>query len=293
MARRAEAPFRPAASGRLLPLIIAVMVFLATMALIAALALNNAVGRWDDNLSGGLTVRIATGNASVAATAAEVQSALAELRQTPGVATARALSEGELAALLEPWLGKGNLGPDLPVPHLLDVTLEPGADVDLAALTQRLTAVAPSAVLDDHRTWLDQLVRLARWAQIVAVAAIVVLGLSAIVVVAFAIQADLASQTHAAEVLHLIGARDSYIARQFQGHALALGLRGGVLGMALALATFLALARFAAGFDAPLLPRLDLGPFDWAAVAAVPLAAALITTTTAHLTVMRALRRLP
>jgi cell division transport system permease protein len=42
-------------------------------------------------------------------------------------------------------------------------------------------------------------------------------------------------------VLHLVGAKDAYIAAQFQRHFLTLGLKGGALGGAAAL-LFLALA---------------------------------------------------
>ena len=95
------------------------------------------------------------------------------------------------------------------------------------------------------------------------------------------------------ELLHLIGARDNYIARRFVSHALSYGLAGGVLGLILATATLAALSLAAKGVDQTLLPRLSLGLTAWLALLSVPLASALIAMITAHITVLRALRRLP
>jgi cell division transport system permease protein len=59
--------------------------------------------------------------------------------------------------------------------------------------------------------------------------------------VAFATRGAMASNRPIVEVLHLVGAKDAYIAAQFQRHFLTLGLKGGALGGAAAL-LFLALA---------------------------------------------------
>ena len=91
------------------------------------------------------------------------------------------------------------------------------------------------------------------------------------------------------EMLHLIGAEDGYIARQFQGHAMKLGLVGAIPGVLLAVLTIELLAIAAGRIDAFLLPNIRLAPAQWAALALVPLAAALIAMLTARLTVMRRL----
>ena len=42
---------------------------------------------------------------------------------TPGIIKAQALSTSELNELLEPWLGEGNIGENLPIPAMISVTL--------------------------------------------------------------------------------------------------------------------------------------------------------------------------
>ena len=95
------------------------------------------------------------------------------------------------------------------------------------------------------------------------------------------------------EVLHLIGARDAYIARHFQNHALAMGLRGGLAGLVLAALTLVPLTYAANDLGMPVLPDLPWPPLRTALLLLIPAAAALIALITARTTVLRALSRMP
>ena len=287
---RSELPFDGDAAGRFLPAIIAFIVFLAALALSGAIVLDGATARWSESLQSALTVQIAAGER--AETEAAIDTALDILLSTEGVASAESLPEAEIVALLEPWLGVGNVSADLPLPRLIDVGLRPGARPDIAALAERIEAAVPGARLDDHQVWVAGLVRLGRSVQAVAAAVVALVGLAAIAVVVFTTRAGLAVHRDIIEIMHIIGAHDSYIARQFQRHALALGFRGGAIGLALAAATLAGGAALAGEMAAPLLPRLDFPWAGWAALAALPLAVAAIATVTARITVMRALARL-
>src|SRR5262249_40632637 len=64
--------------------------------------------------------------------------------------------------------------------------------------------------------------------------------------VAFATRAAIATNRPVIEVLHLIGANDSFIAAHFQRHFLQLGLKGGLIGGGSAIALFV-LAELASG----------------------------------------------
>jgi cell division transport system permease protein len=195
--------------------------------------------------------------------------------------------------LLEPWLGAGELSPELPVPRLIDVQLTPGAALDLELLASRVAAAAPGAHLDDHSQWLDEMIRLTRSVQIVAAVVVLLIAAAAIAIVVFATRAGLAVHHDVIEVLHLIGARDSYIARQFQAQAMVLGLRGGFLGLGVAAIVLFVLSRTVGGLEGPLLPGFALGRGAWAALALLPLFTAAITMLTARTTVMRSLAEMP
>jgi cell division transport system permease protein len=300
LAGRFDLAFERDASGRLLPLIIAVMVYLAVLALAGGLSLHGAIARWTQGLSGSLTVQVAVpedglGDAAAREATLDARQAAAVtiLQATPGIAAVEPLSRTDVAAMLEPWLGSGADMPDLPLPRLIDVSLDAAAPLDIDALRAELQTAAPGTTVDDHGVWRDRLLAIARSVRAVALLVVGLTAAAAVIAVVFATRTGLLVHRDSIEVLHLIGAHDSYVAGQFQAHAVRFGLLGGAIGIVLAVLTLLGLGSVAGDLDETLLPRLSLGVGDWVALVAVPLAAAGIAMLTARLTVLRILSRLP
>jgi len=277
-------------SGRFLPWVVGVMVFLGALALAGAMALNQSVLAWNRSVEGTLTVQVGDNLAPDAAD--RVTKAVAVLRSVAGIREARALSRTEVERLLEPWLGKGNIAADLPLPDLIDVRLAPGVRLDIKALTARLGEAVPGARIDDNRQWLARLITLARAMQGLAAGIVGLVVIATVTMVIFATRAGLAVHHEVIEVVHLIGARDAYIARQFQAHTLNLALGGGIPGFLAAMGVLITLGNLIEALQAPLLPRLALDPVGLAALIAVPVAAALLATWTARFTVLRRLRQM-
>ncbi|CAK0763663.1 cell division transport system permease protein [Azospirillaceae bacterium] len=221
-----------------------------------------------------------------------VEIAAALLRATPGVARAEPLSMASSARLLEPWLGEA-IPDDLPLPALIDVVLAPGASIDIPALSKRLAAAAPGARVDDHAVWLADLRRLARAAQGVALLVVVLVAGAGVAAVVYSVRAGLAIHQPVVELLHIIGATDDYVARQFQAHVFRLAFRGAVVG-ALGAGGLLFGAQFIGGqSQVGLLPDLAVRPLHWTGVVLAPMAACFLTSLTARWTVLRALAALP
>ena len=277
-------------SARFLPWLIFVMVFLATVALAGAIALNVLVVDWRDGARDTATVQIAVDDNHDMDR--KVADALELLRRTPGVAAAEPLAEDQVDRLLEPWLGPGSTASGLPVPRLIDVALEPDHAIDLAALAVKLEAAVPGATLDNHEPWLERLVSLVRSIQGLALGVVAIVGTATVAIIVFATRAGLAAHADAIEVLHMIGARDGYIARQFRRHCLKSALKGGIPGAALAALTVAVIIVLAARLETPLLASSNLVYGDWIALMLPPVAGALLAALTAHLTVLRVLKRM-
>jgi cell division transport system permease protein len=293
--QRLDIPLNRDSSVRFLPWIIGLMVYLAGLALAGTLVLNGTLARWDRSLTGTLTVQLPPTEPGKDDALPLV---LQTLRETPGVKNAEPLGAEATGRLLEPWLGNALSADELPMPRLVDLRIDTDAPPDLAALRARLAAAAPQAVLDDHRLWLDRLASLVVSIELTALAVVALIGAAAVLIVVFTTRAGLAVHHGVIEVLHFIGARDRYIARQFERQALELGLRGGVMGLVLTIAT-LALIGHASdatallGERVRLLPALELRFWHWLLLALLPAAAALIAMVTARFTVLRALARMP
>jgi len=290
--------FERKAASRFVPCVIAAMIYLAALATAGTMGMADIVSGWTAALSGTLTVQFPPNRAGKPASEAMLRKVAGLLRATPGVARASILDEQSSRALLEPWLGKTMLGrgkknANLPIPRLIDVKLKPNASLDMTALTRRVRATAPAAILDDHGKWLGELLGIARSVEILG---LIVLGLAAgigVAVVVFAARSGLAIHHRIAEILHLIGARDRFIAGQFERQALRHGLLGGLVGLALAVLTLLGLGRLLGDGQLFGLSALRFGPGHWLALAALVPGMTLIAMFTARVTVLRALKRMP
>jgi cell division transport system permease protein len=294
---RGPGQFMPREKGAApLDVMIGIMAFLAALALGASLLAERASLGWRAGLSDRLTVQIlvpAHGDAP-AELSRQTAAALEVLRATPGVAHAAPLTEDEMQRLVEPWLGKGALVSELPLPKLIDVEVTPGARVDLVELSTQLKRAAPDSQLDDHSRWLSRLKGLADTIAWTAYGILILIAVATAASVMFATRAGLAAHHEMVSLLHQMGARSGFIARGFEQHFAVTTFAASALGATLAALLFLT----AGGLEivgvevVPFLPpiALKLGEVAW--FVAVPMVATLIAWATARFSVMSVVRKI-
>ena len=230
------------------------------------------------------------GSDSAPIDAERVAAVLAVLDASPAVARARPLPADELARLIDPWIDSLLLSDDLPVPILIDVELA-GAAGDLDALARAVAAAAPGARLDTHQQWLGELVAVAGSIRLVGAVVVAVAVGAAIATIVTITRAELMIHRRTIAILHVMGATDIYIARQFQGHVLRSAGVGALIGVAAGL-SILAGLTLALGGGGELVPGIRLAAIDWALLATLFPAAALVAAVTARMTVLNALAHL-
>jgi cell division transport system permease protein len=287
---RLDLPLRQDASARFLPWIIALMVYLAAGGGIALIWLGDALRDWNSDLANTWTLQLPADSS-----AARIELTLGALRQTKGVISARLLDQADTAKLLEPWLGTATPVDTLHLPRLIDIQVDAKTPIDLPTLRKQLGSIVPNAQLDDNGAWLDGIRKFARRVEGVIAGGLVVTTLLIVSTVVFTARIGLAIHHQVIELLHLLGAQDAYIARQFQIHALWLGLRGAVIGEIAAVVT---VATLVPASRILLLPTATatFAIFDWRLwlLLIVTLAAAGgVAMVTARITVLRQLARIP
>ncbi len=291
--RRQTAPLLPeaGAAGAPLTAVIAVMSFLAVLAMASLLLVNRAASEWTSALRSEITVQVK--GADAAEIDVRVEAVLRVLQETDGVIEAREKSRAETAALLEPWLGQGNAEAFLNIPAIIEVKAAPSLRDNLDLLRNRISAAAPGASVDDHARWHDRLSGAARSGQAMAFGVFLLVMGAACAISIFAARAGLAANHEIVSVLHLVGATDGFIAAEVQRRFFVLGLRGALIGLAAALAALI-LAGLAVRVGRPadnFLPSLRLGGLMILWLAAAPIATCLVTAITARLTVLKTLSK--
>ena len=289
---------RDSVAGRALVVVIAIMSFLASLTAGGALLIAQASQGWRSEVVREVTIQLKPG-------AGEnieglVDKAVAVSKQAPGVEWVHAYSAGESTKLLQPWLGEGLDLTLLPVPRIIVVHMQRRSGDDLGALRDALARDVPEANLDDHRRWADRIGAMAN--AVVALAAVLFAMMMAAMATAigFATRGAMAENREIIEVLHLVGASDAFIAREFQTHFRRLGFRGALIGCAGAMAFFVATAGLfswnsnsAGGAEiASMFGAFALGPVGYSALAAIGAAVPLLTGFLSRTIVFRHLREL-
>jgi len=290
-------PIMPKAKGAApLDVVIAVMAFLAALALGASLIANRAAEGWSQGLSSKITVQVMppdTGNAREALSK-ETEAVLSVLRAAPGIAHAAPLSEAEQAKLVQPWLGSNALVADLPLPQLIDADIAPGSSLDAKTLAAQIKAVAPHAVVDDHSRWIGRLQDVAATLVWSAYGILLLIAVATASTVAFATRAGLDAHSDMVELLHQMGAHSRFIARAFEWHYFRATLTAAGAGATFAVVLFLTAGGLeSVGYEpVPFLPPLSLKSIELLWLLMVPAMAGLIALITARLSVLAALRAL-
>jgi cell division transport system permease protein len=278
--------------------VVAIMTFLAAVTSGGVAMVIGSASEWQSEVAREMTIQVRP--VPGRDIDAEVGKAQALARAAPGVIEARTYSREESERLLEPWLGPGLSLDDLPVPRMIAIRVARGAALDTASLRAALARDVVGASLDDHRGWIDRMRRMANTAIAGGLGIFGLVLAATILSVAFATRGAMASNRPIVEVLHLVGAKDAYIASQFQRHFLALGFKGGALGGGAAI-LFLALAGPVSDLfvgtageaeAVALFGGFSVGLMGYAVVVAEVVLIAAITALTSRQVVVHTLRRI-
>ena len=294
---RFETPLVPrnSISGRALVAVVAIMTFLASLTTGAVMLVSQAASEWQSDVAREITIQVIP--APGRDMDATVEKAASVARAFPGIGDVRAYSKDESTKLLEPWLGSGLKLDELPVPRLIVVKIAVGAAPDLPQLRRMLSEQVPGATLDDHRGWIDRMRAMAGTAVAAGVGVLILMIAATILSVTFATRGAMATNKTVIEVLHLVGAKNGFIAGNFQRHFLLLGLQGGAIGGGAAMLLFAigaGLSRLFAGTaggdqTSALFGSFSIGFSGYAAVLGQVVLIAAVTAFTSRHTVNRTL----
>jgi cell division transport system permease protein len=290
---------RDSVAGRALVVVIAIMTFLACLTAGAALLVADASRIWRSEVLRDATIQVKVGAGEDID--ALVAKAVSIASKAKGVESAHAYSKAESERLLEPWLGNGFDLSQLPIPRLIVVRLASQRPEDLAALRSALASAVPQANLDDHHAWAERLGTMADAIVVLAAALFALMILAMGTAIGFATRGAMAGNREIVEVLHLVGASDKFIAREFETHFRRLGLRGALIGGVAALGSFAAASLLSfwwahsPGGDeiAAMFGSFALGPYGYLALAVVGAVVTLLTGLLSRGIALRHLRTLP
>ena len=278
------------------------MIFFVTLMMAVNFGLSSITQSWVTGLSGTMTVEISPPLPSAEEEKIShksrkkfnniIKDVLTLLKDNVAVSEARLLSEKEVENLIEPWMGQSITLDGLPLPALIDIKLVPNADTK--ALRNSLKTLDPTVTLDSHIDTLDGIRTLVNTATLFMMLLTSVIIALAIVIISGIVRSKMLIHQAEVETLHLIGASDEYIARQFRRHTLRGTLKGALYGLVCTFITLFIICYITRTVGGDIFPRPYLTPSQWTALLLLPITVgSLIAHLTAQATVLKELSRLP
>lgn len=231
---------RPASvAGRALTVVIAIMCFLACLTAGAVYMVNQSASEWFSDIASEVTVQVNPGEDSEFEKKVTLVSLF--LAKQAGIVRVRPLSSEDSAELLEPWLGISEALSALPVPRLIAVEIDRRSPPDLKAVREALASNFVDVTLDDHRRWQAELRTVTGSLLLGGISVLILVAAATVASIVSATKSAMASNREIIEVLHFVGARERFIAHEFEKHFLNIGIRAGLVGALAATVVFLML----------------------------------------------------
>ena len=219
------------AEERPLFVIMVIMAFLAALTLIASLMGMRQSQSWQNDLKSSATIQIIADTPQNLET--QISDAMNIIESTPGINSARRVSDTENRSLLNPWIGELGLPEDIILPALIRLNIDDDK-IDPDALTQALTSSGISASYDNHSQWSKNLSPTWQRLRLALMGLLALMIASTIAISSFATQSVLRARQNIINVLGQVGATDKFISRLFVRRFLSLGFKAAITGTVLA-----------------------------------------------------------
>ena len=274
-----------------MPWVIAIMTFLTVLAAAAGLVLANAALQGGADLARQVTVQII--EPDPAARTAQRDTVANMLRSEAGVSEVTPVPDARVRELLSPWLGSDVIDAEIPVPSLIDITLdEPANESVLTALAAKIRKLAPSAKLDSQASWMAPFSNLMNSLLLLTGGILLLLLLATATSVMIVIRSALNTHRETIEIMHMMGGTDLQAARLFQRRMALDALFGGVVGFILAAAIIWLLSLQFSAAGTSLLTGASMPWYGWIILALIPLAVMGLAMLIARRTVISALKKI-
>jgi cell division transport system permease protein len=262
--------------------VMAIMTFVMIVVAATGLAVANSAGLVVSGTESRFVIEIP------AASASDLPRATAAARGVPGVRGVTAVPQSEMRRTLERWLGETANSPDLPIPAMATVELDPTATP--AQVEKAVRAQVPGATFSAESADLKPLLRSLRATEWLALSLVFLMAAATAAAIVLAARGALDTHRYTVEIMHGIGATDRQVTRLFERKIAIDAIAGALLASIGAAIVLVTIGGGVAAVASDLAWTAPLDASDFAILALVPVLAVVLAVAVAHRTLLGALR---
>lgn len=288
---KTDIPFARDDANRFLPAIVAVMVAITALLLAVGISFAGALSTQQRDVSGSIQIQITANDKN----RADIEKKMvALLRTTPGVKDMVVLSRDDVSRLLKPWLGESAALEGVSLPMLMDVKIDTASaeQFNAKALMEAMKRQGIEGRVATPQGWVSDLARALGLAQATLLLLAGCLMASLVGLAVLVARTSLRLHFKVVNLLHMFGATDEYILRQFQFHNGWLIGRGAAFGAIAAAAILLIIHIATQQMKNPVLPVIHFGIAHVVLFVALPMFIALVSLVATRFTVQSMLHRM-
>lgn len=296
--RQYDLPLEKSSGTNFLMLLVALMTFLIIISMLGSVGINRLTNTWADGLENKATIEIPAEKSDGSLRTAEQIEAFATdvakmLTANKYVEDFTIMSKDDISELVAPWLGHDLLIDEIPLPQLISVQFHTRTPQVIDEMTQALAMINDNIRLDTHESWLAQLLQITNTLQFSGFLIVLIIAFTTITAVAGGVRSRMAIYRADIELLHLMGASDEYITKQFQRHALIISAKGSLGGALFALLILILMNTFNLADISSLPDQGVINTSNFLILVLTPVAACAISILTARTTVLHELSQMP
>jgi cell division transport system permease protein len=244
MSDHTDLPLNADPASRFLPWIIGLLIYLASLSIVVGLSVDTLTTQWTQGLKDMIILEMPLASDHTSEDERlETEFKIFQLIQsTPGLGSIKPLSFKDALEQLGTHTFSDE---DLKLlPKLLEIQVTNRSNFSLTSFKRNLATLSPHIHAEDHEDTKNGMHKIAQSTQMVSFGIVSMIILATIAIIAFTSQTSLIIHRNVIEILYLVGGTRSYISRQFQSHALRIGIRGSLISLVLGAFTFLSISLF-------------------------------------------------
>lgn len=280
-------------------ILLALMTSLLVIIVSVHLSLFKTVDRWQSLIQYQASIEIPALNGdgtplNAAQSKQNIRRVMDFLKNTQISKDIEVMDTQQVAALLTPWLGDdGKILDNIELPTIINFKLKASNAQDIENLAQRVEKIAPRARLQTHQNWLDKFLAILHGVHILGVLIIVITMISTIFVISSSVRARMNIYSEELSLLHIMGAHDRFILKQFITYLFSICLPACMLGYICSCLILAAVSQLLLGAEIAFLPSFGLNSHQFLTLLSVPFSIFVLTMLIGSHTVLREMKKMP